>query len=95
MLVDLSNDDKVKIIQEGFNNTWCEDCGHFVHVGCEGLKNKSIECYINTDRFELIALTEFGTYHYNYDFDFSFDENLYNFIDDLSEYLTECINNKD
>ena len=34
----------------------------------EGLESPTIEWYVNTDSLQMVALTEFGTYHYQYDY---------------------------
>ena len=96
MLVDLSNDDKVKVMNEGWNECLKNHlCGNYISIDLEGLEYKDNEWMIDTEEFNLIAFTEFGTYHYNYDFDFTFDENLNQFVEDVTEYLINCINDKD
>lgn len=68
-------------------------CGNYISMSdVDGLDNSDIEWFVNTDTLQLVAFTEFGTYHHQYDFDFSFDENLNTFIDGLREFLTNEVN---
>ena len=58
----------------------------------EGLGSSDIEWFVNTNSLQMVALTEFGTYHYQYDYDFSFDDNLNTFVEELQEFLTGEVN---
>ena len=86
--------DRTKILLNGFNECLKHHtCGDYINMSdVEGLDSTDIEWYVNTNSSQLIAFTEFGTYHHQYDFDFSFDENLNTFVDGLREFLTNEVN---
>lgn len=65
-------------------------CGNYINMSdVEGLKCSDIEWSYMKE--QLIAYTEFGTYHYDYDVDFSFDDNLFSFVDELREHLMKQV----
>ena len=82
---------KQQILTDGFNECIKNHlCGNYIGMSdVEGLECTDIEWCINTDKLQMIAFTEFGTYHYDYDFDFDFDSNLNTFVEGLQGYLIE------
>lgn len=78
-------------IQEGYEECMRNHtCGNYISMSdVEGLEHSDIEWFYNSS--QLIAYTEFGTYHYDYDVDFSFDDNLFSFVDELREYLMKQV----
>lgn len=67
-------------------------CGNYINMSdVEGLEYPDIEWFVDTDKLQLVALTEFGSYHYQYDFDFDFDNNLNEFVSELREFLYNSI----
>lgn len=86
---------KKQILTDGFNDCMkYHTCGNYISMSdMEGLESPYIEWFVNTDRLQMIALTEFGTYHYQYDYDFNFDDNLNAFVDELQEFLMNEVNN--
>ena len=88
--------EKAQILLNGFSD--CRryhTCGNYISMSdVEGLGSSNIEWFVNTDSLQMVALTEFGTYHYQYDYDFSFDDNLNTFVEGLQEFLINKINAK-
>ena len=86
--------DRTKILLNGFNECLKHHtCGDYISMSdVEGLDSTDITWYVNTNSSQLIAFTEFGTYHHQYDFDFSFDENLNIFVGGLREFLINEVN---
>ena len=86
--------DRTKILLNGFNECMKHHtCGNYISMpDVEGLESTDIEWYVNTESSQLIAFTEFGTYHHQYDFDFSFDSNLNTFVEGLQEFLINEVN---
>ena len=86
--------DKAQILLNGFNECMKHHtCGNYISMSdVEGLESTDIEWYVNTESSQLIAFTEFGTYHHQYDFDFSFDDNLNTFVEGLQEFLISEVN---
>lgn len=87
--VNMITTEKQMILTNGFNECMKHHtCGNYISMSdVEGLECTDIEWYVNTDKLQMVALTEFGTYHHNYDYDFSFDSNLNTFIEGLQEFL--------
>ena len=87
---------KQQILTNGFNDCMKHHtCGNYISMSnVEGLESPDIEWFVNTDSLQMVALTEFGTYHHQYDYDFSFDDNLNAFVDGLQEFLISEINNR-
>ena len=92
----LTTGQKQQILTSGFNDCMKHhSCGNYISMSdVEGLESSDIEWFVNADRLEMVALTEFGTYHYRYNYDFSFDDNLNTFVEELQEFLINEINNK-
>ena len=92
---ELTTEQKQRILLNGFND--CKKyhlCGNYISMSdIEGLESTDIEWLIHTDELQMVALTEFGSYHYDYDFYFSFDENLNTFVEGLQEFLISEVNN--
>ena len=86
--------DKAQILLNGFDECMKHyTCGNYISMSdVEGLESTDIEWYVNTGSSQLIALTEFGTYHHQYDYDFSFDSNLNTFVEGLQEFLINKVN---
>lgn len=86
---------KQQILLNGFNDCMKYHlCGNYISMSdVEGLELTDIEWFINTDKLQMVALTEFGTYHHQYDYYFSFDENLNTFVEGLREFLINEVNN--
>ena len=87
--------DRAKILLNGFNKCMkYHTCGNYISMSdIEGLESTTIEWYVNIDSLQMIARTEFGTYHHQYDFDFSFDDNLNAFVEGLQEFLIDKLTN--
>ena len=87
---------KAQILLNGFNDCMKHHlCGNYISMSdVEGLESSDIEWFVNTDNLQMVALTEFGTYHHQYDYDFSFDSNLNTFVETLQEFLINEVNNK-
>ena len=87
--------DRAQILLNGFNECLKRHtCGNYISMpDVEGLESTDIEWYVNTESSQLIAFTEFGTYHHQYDYDFSFDENLNAFVEGLQDFLMNEIDN--
>ena len=91
-----TTEQKQQILTNGFNDCMKHHlCGNYISMlDVKGLESLDIEWFVNTDRLEMVALTEFGAYNYKYDYDFSFDENLNTFVEGLQEFLMNEVNNK-
>ena len=85
-----------QILLNGFNDCMKHHtCGNYISMSdVEGLESSDIEWFVNTDSLQMVALTEFGTYHHRYNYDFSFDDNFNAFVECLQEFLMNEINNK-
>ena len=86
---------KKQILINGFNDCMkYHTCGNYISMSdIEELESPYIEWFVSTDNLQMVALTEFGTYHYQYDYDFNFDDNLNAFVDELREFLMNEVNN--
>ena len=95
-VTDLTTEQKQQILTVGFNDCMKHHlCGNYISMSdVEGLEGLSIEWFVNTDSLQMVALTEFGTYHHQYDYDFSFDDNLNTFVEGLQEFLMNEVNNR-
>lgn len=84
---------KKQILLDGFNLCLKNNlCGNYISMpDIEGFNWTDIEWLIDTDAFQLVALTEFGTYRYAYDFGFNFDANLNEFISQLQSFLLKSV----
>ena len=93
---DLTTEQKKQILTDGFNDCMKHHlCGNYISMSdVEGLESSDIEWFVNTDSLQMVALTEFGTYHHQYDYDFSFDDNLNTFVEGLQEFLMNEVNNR-
>ena len=93
---DLTTEQKQQILTDGFNDCMKHHlCGNYISMSdVEGLESSDIEWFVNTDSLQMVALTEFGTYHHQYDYDFSFDSNLNTFVEGLQEFLMNEVNNR-
>ena len=93
---DLTTEQKKQILNNGFDECMrTYRCGNYISMSdVEGLESSNIEWFVNTDSLQMVALTEFGTYHHQYDYDFSFDDNLNAFVEGLQEFLTNEVNNR-
>ena len=93
---DLTTEQKKQILINGFNDCMrYHTCGNYISMSdMEELERPYIEWFVNTDNSQMVALTEFGTYHHQYDYDFSFDDNLNTFVEGLQEFLMNEVNNK-
>lgn len=91
-----TTEQKQQILINGFNDCMRSHvCGNYISMSdVEGLESSDVEWYVNTDNLQMVALTEFGTYHHQYDYDFSFDSNLNMFVEALQEFLINEVNNK-
>ena len=92
----MTNEQKQQILINGFNDCMKHHlCGNYINMSdMEGLESPEIEWYVNTDSLQMVALTEFGTYHHQYDYDFSFDDNLNTFVEGLQEFLIDELTNQ-
>lgn len=92
----LTTEQKQQILTDGFNDCMKHHtCGNYISMSdVEGLGSSDIEWFMNTDNFQMVALTEFGTYHHQYDYDFSFNDNLETFVEGLQEFLMNEVNNR-
>ena len=86
---DLTLEEKQQVLIDGFHECMKHHLsGNYISMSdIEGLEYSDIEWFVNTDRLQMVALTEFGPYHYQYDYDFSFDDNLNAFIEGLQDFL--------
>ena len=93
---DLTTEQKQQILSNGFDECMKHHtCGNYISMSdVEGLESTNIEWYVNTESSQMVALTEFGTYHHQYDYDFSFDDNLNTFVEGLQEFLMNEVNNR-
>ena len=91
-----STTERAQLLLNGFNECLKHHiCGNYISMpDIEGLESTDIEWFVNTDSLQMIALTEFGTYHHQYNYDFSFDDNLNTFVEGLQEFLTNELNNR-
>lgn len=93
---ELTTEQKQQILRNGFNDCMkYHRCGNYISMSdVEGLDSTDIEWFVNTDNLQMVALTEFGTYHYEYDYYLSFDDNLCAFVEELQEFLINEVNNR-
>ena len=86
---DLTLEQKQQVLMNGFDDCMKHHlCGNYISMSdIEGLEDSDIEWFVNTDRLQMVALTEFGSYHYQYDYGFSFDDNLNAFVEGLQDFL--------
>ena len=96
MTTDLTTEQKQQILNNGFDECMKHHtCGNYISMSdVAGLESPNIEWYVNTDSLQMVALTEFGTFHHQYDYDFSFDDNLNTFVEGLQEFLMNEVNNR-
>ena len=94
-MTDLTIEQKQQILTNGFDECMKHHlCGNYISMSdIEGLEDSDIEWFVNTDSLQMVALTDFGTFHHQYDYDFSFDENLNTFIEGLQDFLMSEIDN--
>ena len=94
-MTDLTIEQKQQILTNGFDECMKHHlCGNYISMSdIEGLEDSDIEWFVNTDSLQMVALTEFGTFHHQYDYDFSFDENLNTFVEGLQDFLMSEIDN--
>ena len=94
-MTDLTLEEKQQILMNGFDECMKHHlCGNYISMSdVEGLDNSDIEWFVNTDSLQMVALTDFGTYHHQYDYDFSFDDNLNTFVEGLQDFLINEVNN--
>ena len=92
---DLTLEEKQQVLMNGFDECMKHHlCGNYISMSdIEGLESSDIEWFVNTDSLQMVALTEFGTYHHQYDYDFSFDDNLNTFVEGLQDFLMNEIDN--
>lgn len=93
---ELTTEQKQQILIDGFNDCMKYHlCGNYISMSdIEELNHSIFEWFVNTDSLQMVALTEFGTYHHQYDYDFSFDDNLNVFVEGLQEFLINEVNNR-
>ena len=94
-MTDLTIEQKQQILTNGFDECMKHHlCGNYISMSdIEGLEDSDIEWFVNTDSLQMVALTDFGTFHHQYDYDFSFDENLNTFVEGLQDFLMNEIEN--
>lgn len=94
-MTDLTLEEKQQILMNGFDECMKHHlCGNYISMSdIEGLEDSDIEWFVNTDSLQMVALTDFGTFHHQYDYDFSFDENLNTFVEGLQDFLMNEIDN--
>lgn len=94
-MTDLTLEEKQQVLMNGFDECMKHHlCGNYISMSdVEGLEDSDIEWFVNTDSLQMVALTEFGTFHHQYDYDFSFDENLNTFVEGLQDFLMSEIDN--
>ena len=94
-MTDLTIEQKQQILTNGFDECMKHHlCGNYISMSdIEGLEDSDIEWFVNTDSLQMVALTDFGTFHHQYDYDFSFDENLNTFVEGLQDFLMNEIDN--
>lgn len=85
--------EKQMILINGFDECMKNHlCGNYISMSdIENLEYTDIQWHVNTNELQMVALTEFGSYHHNYDYDFNFDSNLNAFVEGLQEFLTNEI----
>ena len=93
---DLTTEQKQQILTDGFNDCMKHHlCGNYISMSdVEGLESSNIEWFVNTDSLQIVALTEFRTYHHQDDYDFSVDDKLNTFVEGLQEFLMNEVNNR-
>ena len=93
-MVDLTLEQKQQILTNGFDDCMKHHlCGNYISMSdLDGLDSSDIEWFVNTDSLQMVALTDFGTYHHQYDYDFSFDDNLNVFVEGLQNFLVNEVN---
>ena len=93
---DSTTEQKKQIFLNGFNECMKHHtCDNYISMSdVEGLESTDIQWYVNTESSQLIAFTEFGTYHHQYNYYDSFDNNLNTFVEGLQEFLINEVNNK-
>ena len=84
-----------QILTNGFDECMKHHlCGNYISMSdVDGLEDSDIEWFVNTDSLQMVALTDFGTFHHQYDYDFSFDDNLNAFVEGLQDFLMSEIDN--
>ena len=94
-MTDLTLEEKQQILMNGFDECMKHHlCGNYISMSdIEGIEDSDIEWFVNTDSLQMVALTEFGTFHHQYDYDFSFDDNLNTFVEGLQDFLMSEIEN--
>ena len=94
-MTDLTLEEKQQILMNGFDDCMKHHlCGNYISMSdIEGLEDSDIEWFVNTDSLQMVALTDFGTFHHQYDYDFSFDDNLNTFVEGLQDFLMNEIDN--
>ena len=94
-MTDLTLEQKQQILMNGFDECMKHHlCGNYISMSdVDGLEDSDIEWFVNTDSLQMVALTEFGTFHHQYDYDFSFDDNLNTFVEGLQDFLMSEIEN--
>ena len=94
-MTDLTTEQKQQILTNEFDECMKHHlCGNYISMSdVDGLDNSDIEWFVNTDSLQMVALTDFGTYHHQYDYDFSFDDNLNTFVEGLQDFLLNEIDN--
>ena len=94
-MTDLTLEEKQQILMNGFDECMKHHlCGNYISMSdIEGIEDSDIEWFVNTDSLQMVALTEFGTFHHQYDYDFSFDDNLNTFVEGLQDFLMSEIDN--
>ena len=88
-MTDLTLEEKQQILTNGFDDCMKHHlCGNYISMSdVDGLDSSDIEWFVNTDSLQMVALTDFGTFHHRYDYDFSFDNNLNTFVEGLQDFL--------
>ena len=94
-MTDLTLEQKQQILMNGFDECMKHHlCGNYISMSdVDGLEDSDIEWFVNTDSLQMVALTDFGTFHHQYDYDFSFDDNLNTFVEGLQDFLMSEIEN--
>ena len=94
-MTDLTLEEKQQVLMNGFDECMKHHlCGNYISMSdVDGLEDSDIEWFVNTDSLQMVALTDFGTFHHQYDYDFSFDENLNTFVEGLQDFLMNEIDN--
>ena len=93
-MIDLTLEQKQQILTNGFDDCMKHHlCGNYISMSdINGLDSSDIEWFVNTDSLQMVALTDFGTFHHQYDYDFSFDDNLNTFVEGLQDFLVNEVN---